>query len=128
MLKARSRRLTMALAAGALTMSGAAGALAAEASPGGGQRAADVQTADDGGGINPMCMLRPQDCMYPPADHDRDGGGNAQTGPDGGSNYLVFLRHPDYWTPPRHHHGSGDATRRASGSGGGVGAEALASP
>ena len=44
MLKARSRRLTMALAAGAITMSGAAGALAAEASPGGGQRAADVGT------------------------------------------------------------------------------------
>ena len=85
MLKARSRRLTMALAAGAITMSGAAGALAAEASPGGGQRAADVQTAGDGGGINPMCMLRPQDCWPPPGNGSGGGNGQRGSGQGGGS-------------------------------------------
>ena len=113
MLKARSRRLTMALAAGAITMSGAAGALAAEASPAGGQRAADVQTADDGGGINPMCMLRPQDCMYPP-DHHRKGPHG------GGMNPLCMFRPQDCWPPPGHGSGGGNG-QRGSGQGGGSG-------
>jgi len=92
MLKARSRRLTMALAAGAITISGAAGAWAAE-----------VPTAGDGDGINPMCMLRPQDCMYPPPDHDRKGGGNTQPGPDAdGLNPLCMLRPQDCMYPPDH--------------------------
>ena len=120
MLKARSRRLIMALAAGTLTMSGAAGALAAEESPGGGQRAGDVQTADDGGGLNPMCMLRPQDCMYPP-DDDRNGDGKRQPSRDGGGmNPLCMFRPQDCWPPPGHD-GKGDGDTRPSPGGGRTG-------
>ena len=82
MLNTRTRRLTIALAAGALTMCGAAGAIAAEEGPVGGQRAAVAQTADDGGGMNPLCMVRPQDCMQPPGNGSGggSGGGNGQPG------------------------------------------------
>ena len=108
MLEATSRRLIMALAAGALTMSGASGAVAAEARPGAGQQAAGVQTAGGDGGINPLCMLRPQDCMYPP---DRNGGGNGAPGPADGINPFCMLRPQDCMYPP------GD---RKSGDGGGM--------
>ena len=144
MLKATSRRLITALAVGALTVSGAAGAWAAEVRPAGGQRAGDAPTADDGGGINPMCMLRPQDCMYPPDDH-RKGDGHGQPGPDadginplcmlrpqdcmyppddhrkgdGGMNPLCMFRPQDCWPPPGH--GPGDGDRRPSPGGGRTG-------
>ena len=91
MLKVIGRRLIMALAAGALTMSGTAAALAAE-SAGAGQPAGGGQKADTGGGINPLCMLRPQDCMYPP-DDDRNGDGNRRPSPDAdGLNPMCMLR------------------------------------
>jgi hypothetical protein len=80
----RSRRLTIGLAAGALTMVGAAGAIAAVEGPVGGQPTAVSQRADDGGGPNPLCMVRPQDCMQPPGNGSGGGSGNGQ-GSGGGS-------------------------------------------
>ena len=54
MLNSRSRKLTVVLAAGALTMFGAAGAFAAEEGPGGGGGG-----GDGGGGGNPLCAGTP---------------------------------------------------------------------
>jgi hypothetical protein len=117
MLKARSRPLIMALAAGALTLSGAAAALAAGPTPGGDQRASDGQTTDAGDDINPLCMLRPQDCMYPP--DDRNGDGNRQPNPEGGGfNPLCMLRPQDCMYPPGDRNGEGN--RQPSPDGGGM--------
>ena len=102
MLKARCRRLITAVAAGALTMTGAAGAVAAEERPGAGQLAGGGQSADAGDGLSPLCMLRPQDCMYPP-DDNRNGDGDRRPSPDpdtGGMNPLCLLRPQDCWPPP----------------------------
>ena len=83
----RSHTLSIRLAAGALAVFGAAGAIAAMEGPVGAQRAAVVHAAGDGGGPNPLCMVRPQDCMQPPGNGGGggSGGGNGQPGSGGGS-------------------------------------------
>ena len=85
MLNTRSRRLTIAFGAGALTLIGATGAIGAVEGPVGGQRPSVVQTADDGG-PNPLCMVRPQDCMQPPGNGSGGGSGNGNGGGNGGGN------------------------------------------
>jgi hypothetical protein len=81
----RRRRLTIGLAAGAATLLGGAGAFAAVEGPGPDQRAAVGQTADDGGGPNPLCMVRPQDCMQPPGNGSGSGGSGGGSGSGGGN-------------------------------------------
>ena len=64
---------------------------------GNGNRNGQAGPAD---GINPLCMLRPQDCMYPPG-HDRDGDPRRERDPDdGGMNPLCMFRPQDCWPPP----------------------------
>lgn len=84
MLNTTRRLLTIGLAAGTLTMLGAPGAFAAAAGPGPGQRATVGPRADDGGGPNPLCMVRPQDCMYPPGNGSGGGSGNGNGNGSGG--------------------------------------------
>jgi hypothetical protein len=101
MLEATSRRLIVMFAAAAITMSGAGGALAADANQGGIRQHGGTLPAGNGD-INPMCMLRPQDCMYPPKDRDGNGNGNGngQAGPADGINPLCMLRPQDCMYPP----------------------------
>src|SRR5262245_22229642 len=72
----RSRKLTVVLAAGALTMLGRAGACAAEEGPGGGGG------GGGGGGANPLCNGTPLAttpfCMpgEKPPSHNQPGGGD----------------------------------------------------
>ena len=105
MLKARACRLITVWAAGALTFCGAGSASAAPADSRG------VRAADDGGGMNPVCILQPQDCMYPP-DNGRNGDGNPPRSPDANRiNPMCMLRPQDCMYPP---------DRRKGGDGGGM--------